>query len=78
MPRCWTWSTPELSASAGRRPSSDRRAQGTGSISTWVLEGDAAREQFLSGAGLGPDGTARTLAAGPERDVVERRWYAEI
>ncbi|GAA1872710.1 GNAT family N-acetyltransferase [Myceligenerans crystallogenes] len=53
------------------------RADGAGEITTWVLENDTAREAFLADCGLGPDGTERTLAAGP-RTVVERRWSAAI
>ncbi len=54
------------------------RGDGATMMSTWVLDGDAAREQFLAGAGLGPDGARRTLATGPDREVVERRWVAQI
>lgn len=54
------------------------REDGAQWLVTWVLEGDAAREQFLAGAGLGPDGAERALASGPGRDVVERRWGASI
>lgn len=46
-------------------------------LTTWVLDGDLAREQFLRSAGLGPDGVARELATGP-RTVNEHRWVAEI
>jgi GNAT superfamily N-acetyltransferase len=55
------------------------RLRGDGSVemATWVLDDDAAREAFLSGAGLGPDGRVRTLAAGV-REVTERRWSASI
>ncbi len=53
------------------------RRDGAGEIATWVLDGDTARETFLAGAGLGPDGRTRTLATGL-RDVVEHRWSAEI
>ncbi len=53
------------------------RRDGADEVVTWVLDGDAAREAFLSGSGLGPDGRTRTLATGL-RDVVERRWTAEI
>jgi GNAT superfamily N-acetyltransferase len=53
------------------------RRDGAHELITWVLDGDAAREAFLAGAGLGPDGRTRTLATGP-RDVVERRWVAEV
>lgn len=53
------------------------RADGAAEVTTWVLENDTARERFLGDCGLGPDGTERTLAAGP-RTVVERRWSAAI
>lgn len=53
------------------------REQGVDHVETWVLDGDDARAQFLSGAGLGPDGAERALATGV-RDVVERRWVAAI
>ncbi|MFD6175769.1 MULTISPECIES: GNAT family N-acetyltransferase [unclassified Isoptericola] len=53
------------------------RADGAEELVTWVLDDDSAREQFLSSAGLGPDGMTRTLATGV-RDVVERRWSAAI
>ncbi len=58
------------------------RDGGATHLQTWVLEGDAAREQFLGAAGLGPDGAARELGLraedGGARPVVERRWVAEI
>jgi GNAT superfamily N-acetyltransferase len=53
------------------------RTDGADEVVTWVLEGDTARERFLSQSGLGPDGTERALATGV-RDVVERRWSATI
>ncbi|HUX69402.1 MAG TPA: GNAT family N-acetyltransferase [Cellulomonadaceae bacterium] len=53
------------------------REDGLVHVATWVLDGDTAREQFLTDAGLGPDGAARALATGI-REVVERRWVAEI
>lgn len=53
------------------------RQDGAESMTAWVLQDDVAREQFLTGAGLGPDGMERTLATGV-RDVVERRWSATI
>lgn len=53
------------------------RRDGATEVVTWVLDGDAGREAFLSGAGLGPDGRTRTLATGV-RDVVEHRWVAEV
>lgn len=59
------------------------RQDGADQILTWVLDGDAARAQFLQGAGLGPDETVRELASGPlpdggERTVREHRWWATI
>lgn len=59
------------------------RADGADQVQTWVVDGDTARERFLSGAGLGPDGRTRRLATGPGPDeqahvVAEHRWYAEI
>ncbi|MBL0886509.1 GNAT family N-acetyltransferase [Myceligenerans indicum] len=53
------------------------RADGAREVTTWVLDGDTARERFLADCGLGADGTERTLATGP-RNVVERRWSASI
>ncbi len=59
------------------------REDGADQLQTWVLDGDAARAQFLSGAGLGPDDTVRELASGtlPDgttRTVREHRWWATI
>lgn len=60
------------------------REDGATHLQTWVLQGDAAREQFLASAGLGPDGARRELApttVGEGADdgvVVEHRWVAEI
>lgn len=58
------------------------RDAGATHLQTWVLDGDTAREQFLGGAGLGPDGAERELGVreddGAARAVVERRWVAEI
>ncbi|GII99412.1 acetyltransferase (GNAT) family protein [Sediminihabitans luteus] len=53
------------------------RRDGADEVVAWVLDQDSAREEFLAGAGLGPDGRERTLATGV-RDVVERRWSATI
>ena len=53
------------------------RSDGAQEMCTWVLDDDPAREQFLAGAGLGPDGRTRTLATGV-RDVRESRWSADI
>lgn len=53
------------------------RTDGAERVVTWVLDDDSARERFLDAAGLGPDGTERVLATGV-REVVERRWSAEI
>lgn len=59
------------------------RDQGVDHLQTWVLDGDVAREQFLTASGLGPDGVHRVLAVGPAddggtRSVSEHRWAAEI
>jgi GNAT superfamily N-acetyltransferase len=59
------------------------RGDGADRVTTWVLDGDEARVRFLDGAGLGPDGSTRTLATGPgadgeERTVREWRWGAAI
>jgi len=55
------------------------RADGARAVHTWVLDGDPAREQFLAGAGLGPDGARRELAVAPDGTAVtEHRWSAEI
>ena len=58
------------------------REQGAVHLQTWVLDDDAAREQFLAAAGLGPDGTRRELGVGADGDgtrtVTEHRWVAEI
>jgi predicted N-acetyltransferase YhbS len=59
------------------------RQDGSDQVHTWVLDGDEARSRFLSGAGLGPDGTTRELASGTTADgttrtVRERRWWATI
>ena len=58
------------------------RDRGAHHLRTWVLDGDAAREQFLASAGLGQDGARRELGvdAAPQgaRPVTETRWGAEI
>lgn len=46
-------------------------------ITTWILDGDAAREQFFREAGLVPDGVARELEIG-SAGVAERRWSAQL
>jgi len=53
------------------------RQDGAEALTAWVLDGDTAREQFLAGAGLGPDGRVRELATGHDT-VHEHRWTAEI
>ncbi|PFG33521.1 GNAT family N-acetyltransferase [Sanguibacter antarcticus] len=53
------------------------RSDGASEMSTWVLDDDPAREQFFTGAGLGPDGKTRLLATGV-REVRETRWSATI
>lgn len=59
------------------------RGDGADQVQTWVIDGDEARDRFLAGAGLGPDGAVRHLSSGEgpggERLVVrERRWFAAI
>ncbi len=55
------------------------RADGAEHLRTWVLAGDPAREQFLTGAGLGADGARRDLAIAPDGTAVsEHRWGAQI
>ena len=59
------------------------RDGGLGHLRTWVLGDDAVREQFLSSAGLGPDGVRRELGLGAGTDgltraVLEHRWGAEL
>jgi GNAT superfamily N-acetyltransferase len=67
------------------------REDGADHLLAWVLDGDAARAQFLRSAGLAPDGAVRELASGPVPDesapdgspavvrtVVEHRWSATL
>jgi GNAT superfamily N-acetyltransferase len=50
-----------------------------GSVQTWVLAGDAVREQFLGSAGLDDMGAVRRLGSeGDPREVTERLWAAAI
>jgi len=51
--------------------------EGPKNITTWILDGDEAREKFFHEAGLRPDGTARRLTIGVT-DVPERRWSATL
>ncbi|HEY0187119.1 MAG TPA: GNAT family N-acetyltransferase [Cellulomonas sp.] len=49
------------------------------SVQTWVIDGDAGREQFLGSAGLGDVGARRTLGEQDDpRQVTEHLWGAEI
>lgn len=55
------------------------REDGATTVQLWVLDGDTARQTFLSSAGLGPAGPVRTLGReGDPRHVTERLWGAEI
>jgi GNAT superfamily N-acetyltransferase len=54
------------------------RTDGAGYLVAWVLDGDAARAQFLRSAGLGPEDVTRVLATGPTRTVSEHRWSAAL
>ncbi|MEV7973037.1 GNAT family N-acetyltransferase [Cellulomonas sp. NPDC089187] len=50
-----------------------------GSVQTWVLTGDAIREQFLGAAGLDDMGAQRRLGTeGDPRELTERLWAAAI
>lgn len=53
------------------------RTDGAEHVTTWVLDGDAAREGFLAGAGLGALGRSRALATGV-REVSEHLWGASL
>lgn len=46
-------------------------------VTTWILDGDEAREKFFREAGLEPDGTSRRLTIGVT-EVPERRWSAAL
>lgn len=49
------------------------------SVQTWVIAGDAAREQFLGSAGLGDVGARRVLGEQDDpREVREHLWGAAI
>lgn len=54
------------------------REDGARHVVTWVVDGDPARERFLAGSGLGPDGGERQLTTAGGSTVAERRWFAEI
>jgi GNAT superfamily N-acetyltransferase len=53
------------------------RMSGTPSIRTWALEMDDARVAFLRQAGFAEGGVIRTLE-GPQGDLVEKLWRAEL
>lgn len=46
-------------------------------LRAWALEGDVAREAFLSGAGLSRGGLRRVLE-GPNGDLAEHLWRASL
>lgn len=49
------------------------------SVQTWVIEGDAVREQFLGSAGLGDVGARRVLGEQDDpREITEHLWGAAI
>lgn len=49
------------------------------SVQTWVLDGDAVREQFLGSAGLDDTGGLRRMGAEDDpREVTEHLWGAAI
>lgn len=53
------------------------RVTGAPEIRAWALEGDAAREAFLTDAGLAIGGVRRVLE-GPDGDLAERLWRASL
>ncbi|WP_430867066.1 GNAT family N-acetyltransferase [Demequina aurantiaca] len=53
------------------------RVKNVAVVRAWALEGDEAREKFLTTAGFGEGGVRRTLE-GPNGDLVERLWRAEL
>lgn len=46
-------------------------------LRTWSLDGDEAREAFLTEAGFGEGGVRRTLE-GPDGPLVEKMWRAAL
>ena len=53
------------------------RLQSAGTVRAWALEGDDAREAFLTGAGLGEGGVRRGME-GPNGELAERMFRAEL
>ncbi|GIG54232.1 GNAT family N-acetyltransferase [Demequina activiva] len=53
------------------------RIQGGTTLRAWALEGDDAREAFLTGAGLGEGGVRRGMD-GPDGELAERMFRAEL
>jgi len=53
-----------------------RLAGGT-TVRAWALEGDEARESFLTGAGLGEGGVRRGME-GPDGELAERMFRADL
>jgi GNAT superfamily N-acetyltransferase len=53
------------------------RIRNTIVVRAWAFEGDEAREKFLQTAGFGEGGVRRTLE-GPNGDLIERLWRAEV
>lgn len=53
------------------------RLQGGTDLRGWAIDGDDAREQFLRGAGLA-DGGVRRGIDGPDGEITERLWRAEL
>lgn len=53
------------------------RLQGGTTVRAWALEGDDAREAFLTDAGLGEGGVRRGMD-GPDGELSERMFRAEL
>ena len=53
------------------------RITGVSTVRAWALEGDEAREAFLTGAGLGEGGVRRGIE-GPRGELTERMFRAEL
>lgn len=54
------------------------RAGEVPALTTWIVDGDDAREAFFSGAGFAADGAYRTWDVGSDSSVSERRWSASV
>jgi GNAT superfamily N-acetyltransferase len=53
------------------------RNRNTAVVRTWAFQADEAREKFLTTAGFGEGGVRRTID-GPNGEIVEQLWRAEL